>query len=103
MRKLWASLLWLKVTSLAAAPPAQPHGDQIFTYVQAEQLEYRIANNGSDTLAWDVRGWVGGDYNRIWFKTQGDDGIDGPVEKRSAAPIQPLGDALLGPGRRGPL
>ncbi|MDQ3563790.1 MAG: copper resistance protein B [Pseudomonadota bacterium] len=80
MRKLWASLLWLKVTGLAAAPPVQPHADQIFTYVQAEQLEYRIASNGSGTLAWDVRGWAGGDYNRVWFKTQGDNRIGGPVE-----------------------
>ncbi|MGH8471277.1 MAG: copper resistance protein B [Gammaproteobacteria bacterium] len=80
MHKLWASLLWLTVTSLAAAPPVQLHGDQIFSYVQAEQLEYRIASNGSDTLSWDVRGWAGGDYNRVWFKTQGDDRIDGPVE-----------------------
>jgi Uncharacterized protein involved in copper resistance len=81
MRNLWASLLWLKVTGLAAALPlAHPHGDQIFTYVQAEQLEYRVATDGSDTLSWDVRGWVGGDYNRLWFKTQGGDRIDGPVE-----------------------
>src|SRR5213082_2005622 len=54
-RSLYASLLWLEVTSLAAAPPlAQPHGDQIFTYVQAEQLEYRVANDGADTFSWDV-------------------------------------------------
>ena len=101
MRKLWASLLWIKVTSLAAAPPAQPHGDQIFTYLQAEQLEYRIAQNGSDTLAWDVRGWAGGDYNRIWFKTQGDDGIDGPVENaevqlRYSRLVTPFWDLAVG-------
>ncbi len=75
---LWIPLLWLKATGLAAAPSAQPHGDHIFIYVQAEQLEYRSAE--SDTLSWDVRGWAGGDYHRLWFKTQGDDGIDGPVE-----------------------
>ena len=93
MRKLWPALLWLKVTSGAAAPLAQPHGDQIFTYVQAEQLEYRIANNGSDTLAWDVRGWAGGDYNRAWFKTQGDDGIDGSeVQLRYSRLITPFWD-----------
>jgi copper resistance protein B len=27
-----------------------------------------------------VRGWIGGDYDRLWFKTQGDDVLDGPVE-----------------------
>lgn len=101
MHKLWASLLWLKVTSLAAAPPAQAHGDQIFTYVQAEQLEYRIANKESDTLTWDVRGWVGGDYHRLWFKTQGDDRIDGPVENgevqlRYSRLVTPFWDLAVG-------
>ncbi len=81
MRTLAAPLLWLKVTGLAAATPlAQPHGDRIFTYVQAEQLEYRVVNDGSDRLSWDVRAWVGGDYDRLFFKTQGDDPIDGSVD-----------------------
>lgn len=63
LHSLWASLLCLQAARLAAAPPlAQPHGDQIFTYVQAEQLEYRAATDGADTLSWDVRGWIGGDY-----------------------------------------
>ncbi|MGH2669147.1 MAG: copper resistance protein B [bacterium] len=101
MRKLWTSLLWLKVTSLAAAPPAQPHGDQIFTYVQAEQLEYRAATEGSDTFSWDVRGWAGGDYNRIWFKAQGDDRIDGPVDNgelqvRYSRLVTPFWDLAVG-------
>ena len=98
MRNLWPALLWLQVTSVAAAsPPAQPHGDQIFTYVQAEQLEYRIANNGSDTLSWNVRGWAGGDYNRLWFKTQGDDGIDGSeVQLRYSRLVTPFWDLAAG-------
>ncbi len=102
MCKLWPALLWLKVTSVAAASPlAQPHGDQIFTYVQAEQLEYRAATDGSDTFSWDVRGWVGGDYNRLWFKTQGDDRIDGPVENgevqlRYSRLVSPFWDLAVG-------
>lgn len=92
----WPALLWLKVTTLAAASPlAQPHGDQIFTYVQAEQLEYRAAtDDGSGTFSWDVRGWVGGDYNRLWFKTQGDDRLDGPVENGE---VQLRYSRLIGP------
>ncbi len=42
-------------------------------------MEYRVATEGSDTLSWDVRGWIGGDYRRLWFKAQGDDRSDGPV------------------------
>jgi len=78
----------------AASPLAQPHGDQTFTYIQAEQLEYRAATDGSDTFSWDVRGWVGGDYNRLWFKTQGDDRIDGPVENGE---VQLRYSRLIGP------
>jgi copper resistance protein B len=103
MRNLWPALLWLKVTSVAATPPlAQPHRDQIFTYVQAEQLEYRIAIDGADTFSWDVRGWVGGDYNRLWFKTQGDHHIDGPVENgeevqlRYSRLVSPFWDLAVG-------
>ncbi|MGH8508223.1 MAG: copper resistance protein B [Gammaproteobacteria bacterium] len=99
MRKLWISLLCLEATGLAAAPSAQPHGDRIFTYVQAEQFEYRSAK--SDTLSWDVRGWTGGDYDRLWFKTQGDDGIDGPVEDaevqlRYSRLVTPFWDLAVG-------
>jgi len=102
MRNLWPALLWLKVTSVAAASPlAQPHSDQIFTYIQAEQSEYRVANDGSDTFNWDVRGWVGGDYNRLFFKTQGDDRVDGPVENgevqlRYSRLVSPFWDLAVG-------
>ena len=57
-------------------------------------------HEGSETYSWDVRGWIGGDYERLWFKTQGDDRIDGPVE---TAEVQlrysRLFHGLLGAGR----
>ena len=36
----------------------------------ADQLEWR-AGDGVDGPAWDVQGWYGGDYNKLWFKTEG--------------------------------
>ena len=81
MRAFWTALLWLEVTHLAVAEPsAPPHADRVLTYVQAEQSELRVTHEGSETYSWDVRGWIGGDYERLWFKTQGDDLLDGPVE-----------------------
>lgn len=59
--------------------PAQ--ADQFLTYVQGEFAEYRLATQGRDSFLWDIRGWAGGDYDRLWFKTQGSSRIDGPVEK----------------------
>lgn len=98
----WPSLLVLGAMSLGSAPPvARGQDDRIFTYVQGEQLEYRAATQGSDTFSWDIRGWVGGDYNRLWFKTQGDAPTQGAVDRgemqlRYSRVISPFWDLMLG-------
>jgi copper resistance protein B len=53
----------------------------ILAFVQGEQFEYRTANRSNDRFSWDLRGWVGGDYQRLWFKTQGDAPAQGGVER----------------------
>jgi len=60
-------------------PPPQkwpvPVNDQehrLFTLIDV--LEYRPStggNQGYDDYRWDVEGWYGGDYNRLWFKSEG--------------------------------
>lgn len=65
--------------SLAHLPPPRnwpaPVNDQehrLFTLVDA--LEYRPSTGGSqghDDYRWDIEGWYGGDYNRLWFKSEG--------------------------------
>jgi len=68
--------LLLAVGALAgSADPAGAQNSQILTFFQADQLEYRI-DDGPATFTWDAQGWVGGDYNRAWLKTQGDYVID---------------------------
>lgn len=44
----------------------------IFSKVIADQLEYRN-NEGKNTLRWDIQGWRGTDYNKFWFKFEGED------------------------------
>ncbi|MDQ6999888.1 MAG: copper resistance protein B [Mariprofundus sp.] len=39
----------------------------------ADQMEYRSNNNGNNSLRWDMQGWSGTDYNKLWFKFEGDD------------------------------
>jgi copper resistance protein B len=37
-------------------------------------LEDRPKSGGSqsnDDYRWDIEGWYGGDYNRVWFKSEG--------------------------------
>jgi len=38
--------------------------------VMLEQLEWRGAQDGG-AGAWDAEGWYGGDYNKLWIKTEG--------------------------------
>lgn len=48
---------------------------RIYWLLLIDQLEYR-ANDGEDTFNWDALSWVGGDYERLWIKTEGDVGLD---------------------------
>ena len=55
-----------------SGPMSMPDMDNMISYqVLADQLEYTHSHDGSG-LAWDVQGWVGRDYNRLWVKTEGE-------------------------------
>jgi copper resistance protein B len=72
---------------------AEPrHGDVIAWKVLAEQLELVATGDGS-AASWEVQGWVGGDYDRLWLKFEGDDGApdDGDFE------VQALYSRLIAP------
>jgi copper resistance protein B len=45
-------------------------GQHVYSLLLFDQLEYR-GNDGPDTFTWDAQGWIGGDGNKIWFKTEG--------------------------------
>jgi len=51
--------------------PAPVNDQAWYTFIRADVLEYRTAKTGGD-FRWDVESWVGGDYNRIWFKSEGE-------------------------------
>ena len=40
------------------------------TFLLADVLEYSPKGAESD-VTWDIEGWHGGDYNRVWFKSEG--------------------------------
>ena len=54
-----------------------------YIFFQADQFEYR-AQDGDDSLKWDAQGWVGGDYEKLWLKTEGAKRIGGKVEDAEA-------------------
>lgn len=53
------------------------------TFVEVDQLEYRVAD-GHDTLAWEAQAWMGGDYHKVWFKTRGEDVVNGGTMRAEA-------------------
>lgn len=58
--------------SLLAASHAtsQVHDTKIYTFVLIDQLEFR--SGAADPIQWDAEGWIGGDYDKFWFKTEGE-------------------------------
>ena len=53
--------------------PVNDSENRLVTLVDA--LEYRPrtgAGQRNDGYRWDIEGWYGGDYNRLWFKSEGE-------------------------------
>ena len=59
-----------------------------------DQLEYRM-HEGADTMRWDIVGWYGGDYNRLWLKTEGEWKTAG--ERGGEFEVQALYGRLIAP------
>jgi copper resistance protein B len=69
------------------------HGGYTGYMVLFDRLEYR-AVDGRDGYAWDAEGWYGGDYNRLWIKTEGEGEFG---EKVESAEIQALYSRAIDP------
>tara|TARA_B100000508_G_scaffold132413_1_gene121333 strand:- start:456 stop:1301 length:846 start_codon:yes stop_codon:yes gene_type:complete len=41
-----------------------------------DQFEYRDNDKGNNTLRWDTQGWYGRDYDKFWFKFEGEDEVN---------------------------
>lgn len=80
-------------------PPKQwpsPVDDQMrLAFLLADRLEYQWGEDAdTDARAWDVQGWIGGDYNRFWFKTEGEDEVRNGTQN---AEVQALYARLISP------
>lgn len=47
------------------------HDNEIFAVFFGDRLEYQT-REGAGTVLWDAQAWVGTDYNKIWFKSEGE-------------------------------
>jgi copper resistance protein B len=52
-----------------------------YTMLLLEQLEWG-KSDGDDALLWDAQAWYGDDYNKAWFKTEGES-VRGDHESRN--------------------
>lgn len=46
------------------------HDNEIFAAFFADRFEYQT-REGNEVLLWDVQAWIGRDYNKLWFKSEG--------------------------------
>lgn len=49
----------------------QVHDGAINSFFEAEKLEWQDADEGS-ALNWDLSGWIGGDVDRLWLRSEGE-------------------------------
>jgi copper resistance protein B len=74
---------------------------QTFTFFQLRKNEYQI-DDKDQYYAWDAQGWIGGDYNKLWLKTQGEYLIESDKTEQAelqalyGRTISPYWDALIG-------
>jgi len=73
-------------------PPHAMHQGGINFLFLADQLEWQDADEGS-ALAWDLSGWVGGDIDRLAFRSEGER-VNGHTEE---AELQLLWSHAIGP------
>jgi copper resistance protein B len=50
-----------------AMGPEMEMGDRVFAHALLDQLEGRLG----DQFRWDGQGWIGGDYDKLWVKSEG--------------------------------
>lgn len=87
---------------LDSLPTPPVHDQTPFSFSQFDLLEYRAYSAGPDTFTWDYFGWFGGDYNRLWVKTEGDldlsrgNGAQGDLQLLYGRMIAPYFDFQVG-------
>ena len=69
------------------------HGGYTGYMVLLDQFEARV-QDGRDGYAWEGDAWYGGDYNRLWVKTEGEGEFGGSLE---SAEVQALYSRAIDP------
>lgn len=73
--------------------PSPVMDQQAVPYLLLDRLEYRW-QEGDNVRVWDAQGWFGGDYNKLWLKSEGEQTVGGRTEE---ADLQMLYARLVKP------
>lgn len=60
--------------------PETIHDQRIVSFALLDRLEYAWGDD-ADTRVWDAQGWIGGDWNKLWLKTEGESVAGGETEE----------------------
>ncbi|POF42228.1 copper resistance protein CopB [Pseudomonas laurylsulfativorans] len=75
------------------------HDSTLNSFFLADKLEWQDADDGS-TLAWDLSGWIGGDIDRLWLRSEGErsNGVteDAEIQALWGHAISPWWDVVSG-------
>ena len=96
-----------EVLELAASPPPSSYPDVVpddatYVFTLIEQLEYRTQDTGSDPLGWSAQGWIGRDFDKFRWKSEGEVVFEGDNEGESETDllysrlISPFWDVQIG-------
>lgn len=72
---------------------AEASGEMLTGRFLVERLEARI-HEGEDAYLWDAEGWYGGDIDKLYMMTKGEDAFGGDLE---SAELQALWSHAIGP------
>lgn len=70
-------------TTYSGAPADWENGikdSQPYAFTIFDRLEYGDSDE-ENTYLWDAQGWIGGDYNKFWWRTEGEGPTSGDPEK----------------------
>jgi copper resistance protein B len=86
-RQVMGDMPYKDMVSMMQMDDTRPFGK-----VMLDQLEWRNAREG-DAFGWDAQGWYGGDYNKLWVKTEGERVNDATI----GSSVDVLADHVIGP------
>lgn len=62
------------------------HDNMLFATFRADRFEHQWREHGEEIVLWDVAGWFGADYNKLWLESEGEYSVD--EEKVEGAEVE---------------